>query len=544
MHTIRVPAVRNPEITDDSVDHYTIELSPDVPTIFVGPNGSGKTRLGVLIEQAITDIRKVRRVAAQRSIALNDRPSLLSFEESMKTYHLGNSGWNDRNARQLRYGQTDPAIKPLADFDAVLQALYAEQAQVAVKHNQKLRHDSSVERPVPKLEELADLWSSVLPHRSLNIGHGQISISVPGQDEESNYAASKMSDGERVIFYMLGQALLADQDAVLIVDEPELHIHKSILGRLWDEIEGARPDLSLVYITHDLEFASTRASANIYGIEEFLPSGPSWKLAKADNETGLPDTVLLKILGSRQNILFVEGEPDAEIFRLLFPEYNVISVGSHERVIHNTRSFNSNSELHHKSCFGLIDRDGRSDEQVEYLSRSGVHCLPTSEIENFYLLPDVWAKILAHSDFASSDIEANLQEVKTLVLNKASENLDGYAIRQTKRDLDRKLKSMGLSECDNAVNLEAEWNALQQSISITDIVKDAKGTLEGYIEVSDVSNVLKLYDDKSMLAEVITHTFNQRPRAFKQRMLRALKSEKNSAEEIRRAMISNLPTIT
>ncbi|MEP0944835.1 MAG: AAA family ATPase [Rhizobiaceae bacterium] len=58
--------------------------------------------------------------------------------------------------------------------------------------------------------------------------------------EGQEYSAADMSDGERVVFYLIAQALLEKPDSLLIFDEPELHINRSILAKLWDEIEGAR----------------------------------------------------------------------------------------------------------------------------------------------------------------------------------------------------------------------------------------------------------------------------------------------------------------
>ena len=62
--------------------------------------------------------------------------------------------------------------------------------------------------------------------------------------ESADYSASEMSDGERAVFYILGQVLSANEGSILIFDEPELHIHKSIISNLWDEIEKLRPDCS------------------------------------------------------------------------------------------------------------------------------------------------------------------------------------------------------------------------------------------------------------------------------------------------------------
>jgi ABC-type branched-subunit amino acid transport system ATPase component len=67
------------------------------------------------------------------------------------------------------------------------------------------------------------------------------------------YKASEMSDGERAIFYMIGQTLAAAENSLLIFDEPELHVHRSIMDKLWDDLEAARQDCAFVFITHDLE---------------------------------------------------------------------------------------------------------------------------------------------------------------------------------------------------------------------------------------------------------------------------------------------------
>ena len=55
-------------------------------------------------------------------------------------------------------------------------------------------------------------------------------IQVSSTGVEDLYSASEMSDGERSIFYILGQVLSANENSVLIFDEPELHIHKSIMS--------------------------------------------------------------------------------------------------------------------------------------------------------------------------------------------------------------------------------------------------------------------------------------------------------------------------
>ena len=72
------------------------------------------------------------------------------------------------------------------------------------------------------------------------------------------------------------------------------------------------------------------------------------------------DELSLEILGSRQDVLLVEGTSDSidkPLYSLIFKEYNVISVESCERVISFTKAFNELEKMHYCKVRGIIDRD-------------------------------------------------------------------------------------------------------------------------------------------------------------------------------------------
>ena len=121
-----------------------------------------------------------------------------------------------------------------------------------------------LEPPETKLDIIKRIFEQALPQRELIIGGGKVETKAKAAGG-AIYNAAEMSDGERVIFYLAGQALAAPHDGILIIDEPELHLHKSIQAKLWDEIAAERSDCLFVYLTHDLEFASTRIGAKKYG---------------------------------------------------------------------------------------------------------------------------------------------------------------------------------------------------------------------------------------------------------------------------------------
>ena len=158
-------------------------------------------------------------------------------------------------------------------------------------------------------------------------------MQVTGEGIAEPYTASEMSDGERAIFYLIGQTLNAADDSVLIVDEPELHVHKSIMSKLWDDLEAARPDCSFVFITHDLEFAASRP-AQKFVIRDYDPA-PRWTIQRVPEDSGFDEDVVTLILGSRKPVLFVEGELsslDHAVYRGCYPDWTVIPRGSCEEV--------------------------------------------------------------------------------------------------------------------------------------------------------------------------------------------------------------------
>lgn len=342
---------------------------------------------------------------------------------------------------------------------------------------------------------------------------------------------------------MIGQVLLAEEDSILIIDEPELHMHKSILGSLWDEIEKSRPDVGFIYITHDLTFASSRSSAKIYAVEEFDFSNTRWKIAESETVENLPQPTLLKILGSRKNILFVEGEngKDAQLFRILYPNKTIVERGACDRVVSTVRAFQDCPSLHDKQCKGVIDRDGRTDEECIALGNADIIVLPVSEIENLLLLPNIWRQVLISRAYTGEELNEKIGETEDFIFNQASTDIDSFAVRITKRKLDRITKRIGLNARTDVTTLDAEWRQAIGNVDVPRIAADSKAELQGHLDTRNLDGVLELYDNKGMLVQCIKTVFGQSYQVFFEELLRKLNSE--SGEPILTAIRTELPAI-
>ncbi len=63
----------------------------------------------------------------------------------------------------------------------------------------------------------------------------------------------------------------------------------------------------------------------------------------------------------------------------------IIPLGSCAKVIEVTKAYKCNSQLHklnNLDVFGVIDRDYRSDDEVDALKEYGIYTLKVAEIEN------------------------------------------------------------------------------------------------------------------------------------------------------------------
>ena len=341
-----------------------------------------------------------------------------------------------------------------------------------------------------------------------------------------------MSDGERAIFYMIGQTLTAASDSILIFDEPELHVHSSIMAKVWDELEAARQDCAFVFITHDLEFAASRV-AQKFIIRDFDPS-PHWTIDKVPENTGFDDAITTLILGSRQPILFVEGDEnslDQAIYRCCFPGWTVIPRGSCQEVIHSVVTMSKNEELTRVICSGIVDADDRQADDIAYLDDLGIAVLPVSEIENIILLPPVSRAIAEKEGYKGGELENQLNALKTDVfatLNSA-EAIDAVVTRYCRRRIDRFLKNIDLSEASTVPDITEEYDHQIATLNIADIARQAKTRIKEAVRDNDLPKLLANYDNKGLMPLAAKYLKNSKLEYFKSWFTRVLRNNTEPA---------------
>ncbi|MGJ0512606.1 DUF4435 domain-containing protein [Methylocystis sp.] len=499
-------ANENPIIADVSIPTpagmFPLQLRGGHSLVFVGANGAGKTRLGVYLEEKCP-AEIVRRIAAHRSLTMSDTISAISLDRAMKGLQFGYTEGQPGHRQGHRW-HNKPAVALLNDYDFLLQALFAETSRVAIQHLEAHRTNPNEPTPDTVLSKLKGIWERLLPHRKLRIQELGIVVvpdNASASAPASHYPGSEMSDGERVIFYMLGQCLLAAPSSIIIIDEPEMHVHKAILGRLWDAIEAERADCAFVYVTHDLDFMVARPTATKLLVRSYSPT-PSWQIDPIPTDTGLPERVLSELVGSRQPILFVEGNRgslDTIIYQGVFPQHTVEPIGTCEAVLHAVTSFRTNPNLHRLSVHGIVDADGRDTAQTAYLRERGVYVLPVAEVENLLLLPAVFNQIASALHYTGSEVEELLADLVSSVIEEARRDLEVASVRFAARRLDAELKKLALS-AKTISELSSRFKTSVEAVDPESLATGYKTKLSACIESRNLVTLLSLYDNKGLLS--------------------------------------------
>lgn len=526
----------------DTESPFSVELLPGQSTFFVGANGSGKTRLAAEAEKQLGE--KSHRIAAHRSLSLNPKVVKISEEEAFAGLRYGSEQeqWGKIQYRNnQRWGQKE-ATHLLSDFNFLVQTLFAEQSNTALRTH-RAAHARTLGLPqLTKFQQLEVSWNRLLPHRTLEATGDDICVKA----DDKTYSAAEMSDGERSVFYILGQVLVAEPNSVLIFDEPELHIHRAILGRLWDEVEALRPDCAFLVITHDLEFAASRPGQK-FVIRQYQAPG-KWEIEPVPEETGFSEEIITLILGSRKPILFVEGERsslDLAIYRACYPDWTVIPASTCDDVIRSVSMMRKNTSLTRLHCSGIVDADDRGKEDKENLKKRGVEILPVSEIENLFLLPEISAAILKEEKFAKIDTEfqKRLDDLKNDIIKKVKEPdaLNKVVLRYCLRRIDRALKKIDLKDATTSDSLAESYDKRTKELDIKALAVDIRDRIEEALATGDLPVLLANFDDKGLLALAAARLKKTKADEFKNWLIRTMRSPNSNA--LKTALETVLPKI-
>jgi len=256
------------------------------------------------------------------------------------------------------------------------------------------------------LEKYKKIFQEALPGKKLlDINPGSPSEFRYRDQSGQELGFQTLSSGEKEIIKVLFDVARKDiRHSIVIIDEPELHLHPTLTFQLIESLKSLGDHTNqYIFLTHSSDLITTYfSSGDVYFID---PVNDGRNQAHRLLDLATEHHELVPLIGQNiglfavgKKIVFVEGE-DSSIDRLAYQriaqkvngDIRVIPTGS----VLNVMALSSIEEQIRNSIFGIDlfmirDRDGLTDEQVASLEEnSRIRCLKRRHIENYFLDPDI-----------------------------------------------------------------------------------------------------------------------------------------------------------
>lgn len=245
-------------------------------------------------------------------------------------------------------------------------------------------------------------------------------------DGDEWFSIRRLSDGERAALLIIAEVLLADSGNLVLVDEPERHLHRSISAPLLTSLFSERQDCAFLVSTHDFELVVAMPTHPVMlmrriSIKSERPA--EWDYDDLENGDTLGDEAKRAIMGGRRKILFTEGEAeklDLPIYGALFPKVSVRAVGSGTEVERAVGGLKASGNDHWLEAYGIVDLDQKIEEGIdlEALKTRSIFALPVHSVESLYYCEDARVAVATYkSKIEKKDPGALLAAAKDAALS-------------------------------------------------------------------------------------------------------------------------------
>ncbi len=451
----------------------------------IGANGAGKSRF----------MQKMVSLCDNRSYCLSALSA--SFPERKESTR---SGSIDDLYRQAASRHTYMRTDAVCELDKLIYMVFADELEYLLTiKDREIGEGKRVKLRTTKLDIIKKLWEQSFPGNKIMRNKGSLMFATQAGDDL--ISVSSLSQGEKTVLYYIAAVLYAMPDAVIFIDSPSLFIHPSIVGSLWNSIESLRPDCTFVYDSVDIDFISSRTRNTSIWVKSYDSEQHAWDY-EVIRDTPLSEDIFLELAGSRKPVLFIEGDSqhsiDFKLYSLVFRDWNVRPLGSCNKVIETTRTFNDLKSMHHLRSRGIVDRDRRTDLEVGYLRKKEIMVPEVAEVENIFLLESV-IRVMAHR--RGKDAEKIVRRVKREVIHTFKQKADQQALQhvrhKVKRDVECKIDAR--FSCITA--LETHLKSLVVKLEPRKNYNRLREQFAAMIRDNDYEGILRVFNHKPMLPD-------------------------------------------
>ena len=469
-------------------DFAALKLQPGEMMFVLGANGSGKS---CLMQRFASQNRgKSRKIAAHRQTWMNTNAldmTPASKIEAEKT--IQSEDGNSRSRYKDRYAEQRARITIYELVDAENVRARAIAAAYDAGHMEELKKVAKAEAPITVINDL--LKKSNLPITiSIQKNERVMAQKLHGPE----YSAAELSDGERNALLIAANILTAPEGTLIIIDEPERHLHRSIITPLLNQLFERRPDCGFVISTHDHYLPMGNRHGQILLLRSCNFQGNSvqnWEADELAPDSPIDDILKRDLLGARRKILFVEGTEgglDKPLYSIIFPMVSVIAKSSCHEVERSVVGIQAGKKFHWLQAFGIVDGDGLDDDDIEAKREKGVYALPYYSVEAIYFHPQIIYKIAERQALVlGEDSEYLAKNAITAGIAAISGHTDRLSNKAAKKIIRKKIIEQIPN--DNDLMLGEDITVTNNSIAIH---ASRKAELDAAIEAGDWLKLLAI----------------------------------------------------
>ena len=468
-----------------------IQLAPGEILYVLGANGTGKSSL---VHRLNADNRtKSRWIPPHRRTWLQSGGSNLTAakkeqqEANLQSLAIQpDARWIDRDAE----GRVNRAIFDLIQKRSQLSQEIAD----AFRAGDKVRGQELIERDEDPLVALGDLLTNANLPFELSVDRNATIVAT--KSGLGPYSAAEMSDGERNALLLAAEVLTVQADTLILIDEPEQHLHRSIVSPLLSGLFSKRPDCMFVVSTHELTLPPDNPASKILLVRSCTYKGGTavgWDVDLVNSPLDIDEDLKTDVLGARRTVVFVEGERsslDTPLYSLLFPCVSVIPRGTRKSVEDAVKSIRASNKLHWVNAYGIVDSDGRNtDKDVIELREAGIYPIEVYSVESIYFDQKLREEVAKRrTNLTGDDVSSRLEPASVAALNAIKTNADHLA----RLSVDRRLREEMLKHLPNSRTSPLD-RPIQIHLDAPSILQRERQTLDELINGNDLDTIIQRY---------------------------------------------------
>lgn len=204
-------------------------------------------------------------------------------------------------------------------------------------------------------------------------------------------------------------------------------------------------------------------------------------------------------------------------------------------MIARTKAFRNNSTLHHCEVYGLIDRDYRSDYEINKYKTEFIYTLDVAEVENLFLVEELIRLFATHLGRDPDEVFASIKDY--IVNVRFAKQIDKQICQSVVAHLKYQLSSIELSKKSDD-EAKASLNAALQTIDYEETKSEQESKFRD-LDRADYAGVLRVFNEKGLISS-IGHFFGLNDKEYCSTILALLNG--NLRNEIVKAVEKYLPT--